>query len=409
MMRRWFLFSALLGGLSGCDPYGNRLPGEFNAGSADPFDFAPPYRGTGFTRQIAGRGTFTERRAFIGASGSTGGYYFFPFSPSQINTTNYAATTRLPDSYSTATSADFLNPASFISLRVRGANAVPTPMAYVFDTTGTPPNPLPSTASCIKDHDYDPFKDDVRYDEQGSIFSSMPTANWAGGSLPSWSYVPIVQEVPVTSNGEKCQDIKSQETLLKRTDVTVQKGDPSPDGTPTAVPDGKYLAWGVIDPGSPVFRVGETANNSNGLGCPSTINADGVRVPTGAPCRPGQKFGWFNRFLVAYIDGGYIPTTGPAATLRMRTQRLFYPRQIGTRTTGAGIGLGVSNDVIEFARSDTANYSPLCQVISYVSPTDPPPNNLTAVLALQASFAPPPVPPAGGTITPTFIFCLQVL
>src|SRR5712692_2990200 len=65
-----------------CHPYGDSLTGEFNAGSADPFNFPPAYRsstGAGFSRQIAGSGTFTERRAF--ARGVASNYFFFPFPP----------------------------------------------------------------------------------------------------------------------------------------------------------------------------------------------------------------------------------------------------------------------------------------------------------------------------------------
>src|SRR5260370_32519346 len=73
-----------------CDPY-ERLQGEFIAGSVDPANFPPAYRGTGTgaSRAIAGSGSMTEIAAFSG--GAAANYYFFPFSPTQIATTGYTA------------------------------------------------------------------------------------------------------------------------------------------------------------------------------------------------------------------------------------------------------------------------------------------------------------------------------
>ena len=63
--------------------------GEFNAGGADPYNFPPPFRGAGYRREMAGRGAFSEIRAYAG--GKALGYFSFPFSPSQVPTTNYPA------------------------------------------------------------------------------------------------------------------------------------------------------------------------------------------------------------------------------------------------------------------------------------------------------------------------------
>jgi|GEM_PF-796351 len=427
----------------GCNPYTDRLNGEFNAGSADPFDYAPPYRGTASTfsaatnqatlgnpgaRQITGGNRIHETRAFVG--GTQTGYYRFPFSPSQITTTFYNPVTTPPASYSTPPpppNPNFLDPATFTSLRVSGPGSVPSsagpPLVYVFDPPqGTGPIPPISNSKQCRTragYSYDPFRDDVRYDEQGNIFTLEPTANFPLGALPNWTYVPVVREVAVTSGGEICQDIKSEATLLKRPDqVTVPTSGTNPDGTPIAVPDGRYLAWAMIEPGTAVYRVGENPNDlSFGLGA--------------------QRFGWFQQFLVAYLDGGAIPTTaGPVVTgqptSRMVTQRLFYPRSIGTASgtacaaNGCLLGGGVtpyqSNDVLEFTREQTG-YSPVCQVITYALPaaTQPPRDAATIQALYGATFQPPPAPPAGscganglptsanpGCVTPTFIFCLQI-
>jgi hypothetical protein len=225
--------------------------------------------------------------------------------------------------------------------------------------------------------------------------------------------------VAVTSGSQICQDIKSEKTLLRRPDVTVPTSGTTADGTPIAVPDGRYLAWAIIEPGTGVYRVGENPNSP-------TVTGLGV-----------QKFGWFQQFLVAYLDGGAIPTTaGPAVqgqpTTRMVTQRLFYPRSMGAQSgtacpnngclLGGGTQPNNSNDVLEFSRNDPG-YSPVCQVITYSLPAaTPPPRDANTIIVLYGgTFLPPPPPPAGscppsdrpsGTvnvacITPTFIFCLQ--
>jgi len=70
-------------------------------------------------------------------------------------------------------------------------------------------------------------------------------------ALPATGYAPIVAEVPVTSNGEGCQSIKSSATLVTTSDVvvdTVPPKFPIPNAKPTGVPDGRFLAWAIVDP-----------------------------------------------------------------------------------------------------------------------------------------------------------------
>ncbi len=430
-----FLLSAVI---SSCHPY-EGLQGDFNAGSIDPFDFAPAYRTTNgnannqlasfgtpasCARQVAGSCSIVEARAYI--DGVADGYFRFPFSPTQITTWQYPPV------------------ATFNGLRVSGVGAVPTPNAYVFDgavspsgdsTNCTPPN----------GYSYDAFRDDVHYDQQGNIFTSLPTANYAAN--PTWSYVPVVQRVPVTSRGEPCQGIKSEGGVLSRSDVDVPRGPDRPGGAPTGAPDGTYLAWAIIDAGSPVLKYNETAASSG-------INH--------------QRYGWFNQYLVAYLDGGQIPVSAG----QMQTQRVFYPRtnilfscttaadcsrfpgtgiaascetatglcRTSTQCTtnaqcapvGAGStcdtavrlcrqptagrpgGLSQGYDVLEFSRNNPLS-SPVCQVQTYAMPTSP---TLTSNLPQRATditggpfgpLQPPPAPSSpGGVITPTHIFCLQV-
>jgi hypothetical protein len=402
-LRRWLLPFAFLvsSGIWSCSPY-DRLQGEFNAGSADPFDWAPPYRTsnglatnglaafgapTGCARQTEGSCQINEFTAFV--NGTQVGYFRFPFSPSQITTTQYAPVTT---SYGGATGNNF-NVDNFTPLRTSGG--VPTPAGYVFDSSVTPPgsgNPSASDSSrCVakSGYSYDPYRDAVHYDQQGNIFTSLPAANYGLGSNPSWTYTPVVAQVPVTSNGEPCQDIKSEYTVLTRNDVTVPKGLPRPDGSPTPQPDGNYLAWAIIDPGVPVFKVGQPANGQNVFG----VNY--------------QRWGWFNQFLVAYLDGGPIPTVSVAPNpTRYATQRLYYPRSIN----GTAANLGAGNDVMQITKGQPG-YSPICQVISYAfTGAGTPPHDAATI---EANFTPtflvPPAPTApGGPITPTFTFCLQI-
>lgn len=377
MQRRSWASAAALALLYGCHPYGDALQGEFNAGAADPFNFPPAYRSSGgsFTRERGGSGSFAERAAF--AHGVPANYFYFPLPPSVVSTPGYPAPSAKAD-----------------PLRIGGAGALPTSLGFQFEP-GDPNAAVQDTASCVAPagYNYDAFRDDVHYDRQGNLVSALPNANYVVGANPTFSYIPVVQRVSVASAGEACQSVKNDQTIVTRTDVTL-----AVDGTatpPAPKPDPVYLAWAVIDPGSPVFRVGQNAASTSGY----TV----------------QHYGWYRQFLIAYLDGGAVPTaqattaTGAPIT-RMVTQKLYFPR--GGVTAKSGNGIGVGNDVVEHVRGE-AGYSPVCQTYSYVVPAGSAP--LKDAAAIEASAAAlslqpgAPIDPKTGAPTPAYIFCLQAL
>lgn len=395
---------------------------EFNAGGADPFNFPPPYRGNGCfnatcVRQTAGSGVFTEVAAF--AKGKPVGYFNFPFSPSHITTTNYAAPSagawpegQIDPLRLTGPGTDF---------RQSTNNPVPVPMVYNFDPPGTS-EPFPSASKCRGPANYtqDTFREAVPANEQWNIFTFLPDrfTTFGFGTLPTWSYRPIVAEVPVKTVDLECQAVKSERTLQKLADegkVDMPRGEPEPDkkvgrlGLPTP---GKFLAWALIDPGAAVARVGERPDVLQGG------KVSGTSV---------QKYGWYGQFIVAYIDGGYIPVEdGPrvagAPTTRIRAQRIYYPRSLVIRTgssTPAPGQLGQGYDVVQADRfTDSAEYSPVCEVWTYALPTPTAQANLPKdeaeiLVAANSTLEPARTDqPTGSftpstTITPRFIFCLQ--
>jgi hypothetical protein len=336
--------------LAACNPYDQRR-GEFIAGSADPVTYPPAYVGAGGDRTRPGRGTFTELRAY--ANGNAIGYYAFPFSTSQLPPPGSAA------------GAAMVDPLRLVDNGVPYAK-VPAPTAHVFD----PAMPCAPPAGYV----YDPRRDEVPLDQQGPIFTTLPTATYAAGALPTWSYVPIVSRAPALLPSGACQSIKSEETLA----ASAGAGG-SPDGT--------YLAWAIIDVTAPVYRVGETAATSGGVGV--------------------QKLGWYNHFIVAYLDGGELPTIAApdGSKTTMQTQSLYYPRSMvmkGSSTFPGGIGFGY--DVVDAARGE-AGYSPVCAVFTYdvgaTTAAEQLPHDVATIKAMY-----------GATIKPAtvpYAFCLQVL
>jgi hypothetical protein len=254
---------------------------------------------------------------------------------------------------------------------------VPSPPAYFF-TAGYKCTPPPG-------YKYDRRLDDVPLDTQGNIFTALPRATYSLERTPRSSYVPVVSEVPVSGPSLPCQQ-KSADQLKALL------------GSMPA-PDGKYQAWLMIDPGAGVYGSDMTPESGVGL----------------------QSWGWFNRYLAAYIDGGPIPTTtmtvmeGMPPTsrkvTRMLTRKLYYPRSMVTTGSGAaamtGPGqLGAGYDVLSAKRGDAA-YSPVCAVFTYDAgmplADTALPKDAAAIEMMFNSMA-APIQPAE---TP-YVFCLEV-
>jgi hypothetical protein len=232
----------------------------------------------------------------------------------------------------------------------------------------------------------------------------------------------VVAQVDVTTGDLECQSPKSERSLLGFADqgrVTMARAEPEPDkttrfGLPTP---GKFLAWALIDPGSAVLRVGQSAD----------VLAGGSNTGTTV-----QRYGWYGQFIAAYIDGGSIPVepgpdvdvtpTDRQPTTRMRAQRLYYPRTAVIRgsTTQPSGALGEGYDVLQGNRfaGPSERYSPVCEVWTYALPAptsvEDLPKDEAAILAVAGSTLEPArtsqTPGAytpNARIVPRYIFCLQ--
>jgi hypothetical protein len=350
-----------------CSPY-ERRSGEFFAGAVDPASFPAAYGGV----IVASNAT---------AHADPAPYYAFAVSSAQASADD-------PLAVSTE----------------NNATAIPAPLAYVFDPrlpapddmagvadmagmpAAAPPDPFPAAPECTppSDYVYDAQRDGYRLDDQGNVFTAVPATG----------YAPIVAEVPVTSNGEGCQAIKSAATLVTSGDVvvdTVPPKFPIPNAKPTGVPDGRFLAWAIVDPGAEVRFPDGHLDPASGLG--------------------PQKIGWFDHYLVTYLDGGYVPTASVVVpgmagnpdtnVVHVIAQNVYFPTAVPvTLPSGVVVArsgkLGSGYDILE-ARRGEAGYSPFCHVFSFV-PADPlhPPTNAADIDASQLHD------------TGTFVWCLQV-
>ena len=353
MWRQWLPLTAAALTLSACNPY-YRFKGDSSAGSADPVHFMTAYLGTGGNPNKPGS-AFLKPAPATAANGKTVGYFTFPF-----------------------TGAD-------LSLSVDGVLTVP--VAYNFDEDGT------TACTPPKSYVYDQQRDDVRYSEQGSIFVELPDTK----QFPD--YQPVVADVPVTSNGLPCQAVKSEEHLVKRKDVAFPNGlQPSltpnePGAHSVGIPSGKFYARPVIDPSIDVRFTDGSTDPVTGLG--------------------PQKFGWYNRYLIAWLDGGEIPVENATVmdmagqtqqVVQMTTQPIYFPKQHpavdadGNHIITMRGALGDGYDLITAAKGDMkGGFSPLCQVFSFV-PADPT-NPETSIADIDTST----VVDQG-----TYVWCIQV-
>jgi hypothetical protein len=333
-----------------------------------------PNNGIGYTPGQAA-GQFTAVNAFV--NDQVIGYYAFPF----------------------------VSAAPVFTIAKRGS-------VYVFDA----PDAGTDSTKCNPPANYtfDAQRDYVRLDRQGNIFEEKQVST-DGVATPAdtTKYIPIYQEVPVTSGGYDCQSIRSAEGLVANGKVQVTTA-PAPIGVtgahPFGIPSGNFLAFSMIDPSADV----RFPPNSQFPFDPGAINPDTGLNSTGLdPTLQGpQRWGYYNHFLAAYIDGGYYTMTAPPAgsdpgTFAVMEQMLFAPDTIVDGTTGmpapGGPGLGL--DVLEGVRGDAA-YQPLCHVFIYPSannPQDPTAPTITNVNQVMAQ-----IQQAGmGPFDAGWVFCFQ--
>lgn len=363
--------SLALTGLSGCDVYERWDGEEVNAGPVDAQNFPPDYLGAGANRQRAGSGSFTGARAY--AQGQALGHYLFSFSNTQ-RAAKAPLTVRTGD---------------------KTVSAVPTPSAYVFDPSSERPQ-----CKAPEGYEFDAQHDDVRHDDQGIIFTALPATTYTPGTEPTWSYVPVVSQVPVESSGQACQAIKSEKSVVARQDVRVPLTT-TVSGKQVGTPDGTFRALAIIEPGAAVYRYTSTSTARD----PAT----GVGL---------QKWGWYNQYLLAYLDGGTIPTqevtVNGTPEVRMVTQKLYYPRsQVTVGTTNRSVGVGQGYDVVEAIRGEPG-YSPVCEVLTYDAggplTADQLPRSAADVVARFGATLQKPVKNFGdrSPVGDAYVYCLQV-
>jgi hypothetical protein len=377
MWRQWLPVTAATLALSACNPY-YRFTGDSSAGAVDPVNFPAGYVGlcqdpvTGlFTDQCDGKhpgtGQLGVGLATDGQTGAASAYYPFPFTGTSLDVA-------FPGDINSTTPGQYV-----------------APLAYNFDEDGS--------THCLapKNYVYDQQTDQVRLDQQGAIFTAIPD----GDLFPD--YQPIVADVPVQSGPKyPCQGVKSDDRLVKRKDIVVDlvpATDPNvPGAHATGKPSGVLYARPVFDPSLSVTFPDGALDPNTGLG--------------------PQQWGWYGRYLVAWLDGGTIPTFqdtvtdangNPQTITGLKPQVIYFPdSHPGTDENGNPVvvqgALGDGFDIISASRG-TAGYSPLCQVFTF-TPTDP--------TAPPTTIAQDPADPTAGidmsTAQPTgeYIWCIQL-
>ncbi|HEY0715781.1 MAG TPA: hypothetical protein VGF45_24065 [Polyangia bacterium] len=343
------------------NPYESLADETVSLGAVDPVNFPAANLGTGGDRTKAGLGSLSEIKAFVG--GQEIGYF------------RYAVNT----------------PANRDPLRVlengQPYAGVATPPVYAFDPSDD--KPVPDNNPCQKPpgYSYDARRDAVHYDQQGNVFTALPTATYMPGIAAATQYVPVVAEIAMLSGNVPCQKLKSEKAILGGLSSRPERS-------------GKYLAWLIVDPAAAIYPKEDPmgANGDTGIGL--------------------QRWGWYQRYLLAYLDGGYVPTAeseimeGPMGmqvtkkVVRMRTQRLYLPRTpVMNGMTMAAANLGEGYDVLA-AKRGSNGYSPLCEVVTYDTGMPIPAAMLPKDGAtIEAMFG--PVMPATAPL-PRYVYCLQV-
>ncbi|HXU80748.1 MAG TPA: hypothetical protein VN914_05085 [Polyangia bacterium] len=369
---RVFLFVGLTIGC-GQDPYKDLKNETVGLGAVDPVNFPAENLGQDGNRMQPGSGTFLEISAFAG--GQTIGYFAYPVKTAAMR-----------------------DPLRLIE-NGKPYAAVPTPTAYAFDATDEAP--VPAKNRCSPPAGYKPDKrlDPIEgwYERQGNVFTDLPKATYNPGVASSSTYVPVVAEARVSSNGRVCQEFKSEKG------ISISRA-----GGKLPATSGRFLAWLIIDPAASVFAFDDADQ-------------------TPATSIVLQKWGWYSRYMVAYLDGGYVPTEAvdvgtmdmPLPITRMIPQKLYYPRQIAvmdpmTMMPAAAPGKrGDGYDVLTAARG-MPGYSPICEVVTYATapaamPPAPPALPLPVEMlpkdaaAIEMTYAMTFMPGS-----PRYVYCLQV-
>jgi hypothetical protein len=344
------LVATAAGAALGCDPYDYLDDEGASLGAVDPANFPPANLGADGNRMRPGQGSFSEGPAFI--AGQQVGYFAYPF------------------------------PAALIPESGPPAVRASTPVAIAFDSAF--PVSVPAMNACDPPPGYmfDPRLEAFsRNRQQGNIFTALPTATYAPGVAASSSYVPVVAEVSISTLSKPCQQWKS------RKGVEAAMGGMLPART------GKYLAWLIIDPAAAVypleFLLAPPAQQA------TMAAANGISH---------QKWGWYNRYLLAYLDGGYLETTMMDTTQVMVTQRLYVPRSPvmdGMDEIDAGVGSGFE---VLTAKRGMPGYSPVCEVMTYDAGMPLAPDTVPTDAATITTMFGPSLAPG----SPRFVFCLQV-
>jgi len=359
----------------GQDPYQDLKSENVGLGAVDPVNFPAANLGVDGNRMQPGSGVFSELHAFV--AGADVGYFAYP-----VNTAMGRDPLRVKDNG-------------------KPYAPVPTPTAYAFDATNDVP--VPDKNKCGPPAGYKPDKrlDPLPgwYSRQNNVFTDLPKATYNPGVAAATTYVPVVAEARASSGGHVCQDIKSEKGL------STARGGKLPALT------GQYLAWLIIDPAASVFAFDD----------PDQTPATSIVV---------QKWGWYNRYLLAYLDGGYIPVedveinVGTMAmpqmqpVTRMVPQKLYVPRGMVTVTDpmtmmpmAVPARRGDGYDVLTAARG-MPGYSPICEVWTYAlpmaMPMAPPPSVEMLpkdAAAIEGDMTLMPTLMPG---TPRFVYCLQV-
>jgi hypothetical protein len=381
--------------LAACNPYDRE--GDYYAGAIDPGLFPSAYVGVGFDPQaMQGEIKPAPASTAVDNVGDVGvGYFAFP----------------VPDGVDPLTLKQIVN-------------NIPQdkPLVYVFDG-----DPSKDTTKCTapKDYVYDERTDFVRFDHQGNIFQQRQVTTGPRrdpSALPSDpGYVPIYAEVPVNSDGEDCQGVKSAEGIVSSNHVDFPNGkDSAPPGVntkPVGLADGKYIAMAIVDPAALVWSPVPDGNGSITL----ALDPNTMLGP--------QRFGFYDHYLVAYIEGGYVPNTTIAAADGTTMSVIAKPMSLYLSNTQfdknkqnnptiiynpsaplsdgntpiAAIALRLPGVIVgsdgKSGRRGDPGYSPICQVHTYKPVGSTYATSISQITPLSVD------PENNGS---TFIYCLQV-